>query len=171
MPESRQSNTSSINQLQRDVHVVNVEGARTIDWQQALYFFSSPRPAMQASEAFPFGPWSQIRHPSELTERDWENALRERQGGNGGHTRKFIFLSTCRTEKWHKGGQNNSFQRTFQLPIFKGRRIISMVSIRRHNTSWKHSLLFDELSHRQCAGVQASWIQRVNVTKWKICEG
>ena len=83
------------NQLQGDVHVVNVGRARTIDWQQALYFFSSPRPAMQASEAFPFGPWPQIRHPSELTERDWENALR----GNGGHTRKFIFLSTCRTEK------------------------------------------------------------------------
>ena len=99
MPESRQSKTSSINQLQGDVHVVNVGRARTIDWQQALYFFSSPRPAMQASEAFPFGPWPQIRHPSELTERDWENALRERQGGNGRDTRKFIFLSTCRTEK------------------------------------------------------------------------
>ena len=115
-----------------------------------------------------FGPWPQIRHPSELTERDWENALRERQGGNGRHwgrhTRKFIFLSKCRTEKWHKEGQNNSFQRTFQLPIFKGRRIISMVSIRRHNTCWKHSLLFEELSHRQCAGVQASWILRLNVT-------
>ena len=31
MPESHQSNTSSINQLQHDVHVVNVEGARTMD--------------------------------------------------------------------------------------------------------------------------------------------
>ena len=71
--------------------------------------------------------------------------------------RVYSFSSVnIRTEKCHKEGQNNSFQRTVQLPIFKGRRIISMVSIRRHNTSCKHSLLFDELSHRQCAGAPAS---------------
>ena len=62
----------------------------------------------------------------------------------GRHTRKFIYLSKYGTEKWHKEGQNNSFQRKVQLPIFKGRWNISMVSIRRHNTSWKHSLLFDD---------------------------
>ena len=32
MPESRQKNSSSINQLEYDVHVVNVGGARTMDW-------------------------------------------------------------------------------------------------------------------------------------------
>ena len=141
MPESRQSNRSSINQLQSDIHVVNVEGARTIDWQQTLHFFSSPRLAMQASIVWPLT-WPRIRHPSELTERDWEKARWKRTAGR--HTRKFIYLSKYRTEKWHKEGQNNSFQRKVQLPIFKGRWNISTVSIRRHNTSWKHSLLFDD---------------------------
>ena len=41
-----QNNASSINQLERNVHVVNVGTARTTDWQQVLYFFSSPRLAL-----------------------------------------------------------------------------------------------------------------------------
>ena len=145
MPESRQSKTSSINQLRGDVHVVNVGRARTMDWQQALYFSSySPRLAMQASKAFPARwPLAQVNWPRGTGITPYGKRYK-RQGGNGRHTRIFIFLSKYSTEKCHKEGQNNSFQRTVQLPIFKGRRIISMVSIRRHNTSWKHSLLFDD---------------------------
>ena len=48
MPESRQNNASPFNQLpEDDVYLVKVGGARTIDWQRAIYF-SFPRLVIRA---------------------------------------------------------------------------------------------------------------------------
>ena len=42
MPESLQSNASPSDQLEGDVHAVNVGRATIMDWLKALYAFSSP---------------------------------------------------------------------------------------------------------------------------------
>ena len=41
-----QNNAPSINQLERKAHTVNVGRARTMDWQQAFFFFLLPSPRL-----------------------------------------------------------------------------------------------------------------------------
>ena len=114
MPESRQSKTSSINQLQGDVHVVNVGRARTIDWQQALYFFSySPRLAMQASKAFPARwPLAQMNWPRGTGKTPYGRGTKAKGKGEMDGIRVYSFSSVNIGRK--------SATRKDRITVFKG---------------------------------------------------
>ena len=123
-----------------------------------------------------------IRHPSELTERDWEKARGKWTAGNG---RTIIRQDGIRVNSSTSVNmERKSDTRKDRITVFKGKFNCQFLKVGRI-FQWGQldgtihlgnirSYSMTELSHpknRQCAGVQASWIQRVNVTKWKICEG